>query len=373
MKQIFIIIMFTLAGCTAETIPEWEWQLPDHFPTPNVPEDNPMSQVKVELGRYLFYDTRLSVNNEMSCATCHLQSLAFTDGKAKSDGTTGEITPRGSMSLVNIAYSSRLTWANHLLARLEDHALSPLFGEDPIEMGMSGLEDRITTLFATDPLYAQMFVDAFPDDDNPYSITNLTRALASFQRALISYDTPFDDYMSGDPDALSDSAKRGLGLFLSERLECFHCHGGFNFTDSISHESTPFDEVAFHNTGLYNVDGEGGYPHPNQGLYSLTGDPLDMGRFKAPTLRNITHTAPYMHDGSIETLREVIEHYAAGGRTIAEGENAGNGSENPYKSEFVAGFIISEEEIADLLTFLSTLTDDKFLTDPAYSDPFQSK
>ncbi len=373
MKRILSALLLALVGCTAEPIPEWDWNLPDHFPAPNVPEDNPMTQTKVELGRYLFYDTRLSVNNEMSCATCHEQSLAFTDGKAKSDGTTGDVTPRGSMSLANIAYSSRLTWANHLLDRLEDHALNPLFAEDPIEMGMSGLEDRLITLFSTDALYAEMFVDAFPDDDAPYSIANLTKALAAFQRNLLSYNTPFDDYMSGNPDALSDSAKRGLGLFLSERLECFHCHGGFNLSDSLTHEATPFDEVAFHNTGLYNIDGEGAYPHPNQGIYSLTGDPLDMGRFKAPTLRNITKTAPYMHDGSIETLREVIAHYAAGGRTISEGEHAGVGSENPYKSEFVPGFIISEEEITDLLSFLSTLTDETFLTNPAYSDPFQAK
>ena len=373
MKRLLLAYSFLMAGCTSELIPEWEWNLPDHFPAPNVPEDNPMTQEKVDLGRFLFYDTRLSVNNEMACATCHKQELAFTDGKTKSEGTTGDITPRSSMSLANIAYSSRLTWANHLLDRLEDQALTPLFGEEPVEMGMSGLENRITTLFSTDTQYAQMFATAFPDDNDPYTVANMTKALASFERTILSHNTPFDDYMNGNPDALSDSAKRGLGLFLSERLECFHCHGGFNFSDSLTHESTPFDEVAFHNTGLYNIDGEGAYPQPNQGIYSLTGDPLDMGRFKAPTLRNITKTAPYMHDGSIETLREVIEHYAAGGRTITEGEHAGVGSENPYKSEFVPGFIISEEEIMDLLTFLETLTDEGFLTDPAYSDPFQAQ
>ena len=239
------------------------------------------------------------------------------------------------------------------MARLEDHALTPLFGEDPIEMGMGGLEDEIKTLLSTDERYAEMFLEAFPDEDDPYTIANMTKALAAFQRTLLSFNTPFDEYMNGNPDALSDAAKRGLGLFLSERLECFHCHGGFNLSDSLTHEGTPFDEVAFHNTGLYNIDGEGGYPHPNEGLYSLTGDPLDMGRFKALTLRNISRTAPYMHDGSIQTLREVIDHYAAGGRTISEGEHAGIGSENPNKSEFVAGFIVSEEEIADLIAFLN--------------------
>lgn len=367
------LTILCLTGCSSESIPEWDWGLPDHFPIPNVPADNPMTQAKVDLGRFLFYDTRLSVNNEMSCASCHQQELAFTDGKGLSDGTTGEVTPRGAMSLTNIVYSSRLTWANHLLDRLEDQSMTPLFGEDPVEMGMSGLEDRLTALFSTDPLYSRMFKDAFPDDDNPYSIGNLTKALASFERILLSYDTPFDEYMNGNTDALSDAARRGLGLFLSERLECFHCHGGFNFSDSLSHQGSPFDEVAFHNTGLYNIDEEGSYPHPNQGIFSLTGDPLDMGRFKAPSLRNIALTAPYMHDGSIQTLREVVEHYAAGGRTITEGEHAGIGSDNPYKSEFVPGFIISEEEIDDLVTFLDTLTDDSFVSNPAFSDPFLSQ
>lgn len=374
MKHLSVALtIIWLSACSPETIPEWDWGLPDHFPIPNVPVDNPMTQPKVDLGRFLFYDTRLSVNNEMSCASCHQQDLAFTDGKGLSEGTTGEFTPRGAMSLANIVYSSRLTWANHLLDRLEDQSMTPLFGEDPVEMGMSGLENRLTTLFSTDPLYSQMFKDAFPDDDAPYSIGNLTKALASFERILLSFETPFDKYMSGNTDALSDVAKRGLGLFLSERLECFHCHGGFNFSDSLSHQATPFDEVAFHNTGLYNIDGQGSYPHPNQGIFSLTGDPLDMGRFKAPSLRNIALTAPYMHDGSIQTLREVVEHYAAGGRTITEGEYAGIGSDNPYKSEFVPGFIISEEEIVDLLTFLETLTDDSFITNPVFSDPFQTQ
>ena len=374
MKILITALMLVgLTACNPEPVAEWDWVLPDHFPVPNVPEDNPLTQAKVDLGRYLFYDTRLSVNNEMSCASCHKQELAFTDGKALSDGATGEVTPRGSMSLANVVYSSRLTWANHLLDRLEDQSLTPLFGEEPVEMGMAGLEDRLTTLFSTDPMYSQMFQDAFPDDDHPFSIGNLTKALASFERILLSFDTPFDEYMSGNTDALSDSAKRGLGLFLSERLECFHCHGGFNFSDSLSHQGTPFDEVAFHNTGLYNIDGEGAYPHPNQGLFSLTEDPLDMGRFKAPSLRNIGVTAPYMHDGSIETLREVVEHYAAGGRTITEGEHAGVGSDNPYKSEFVPGFIISDEEMADLLSFIETLTDEMFLTNPTFSDPFQAQ
>lgn len=136
------------------------------------------------------------------------------------------------------------------------------------------------------------------------------------------------------------------------------------------HERNRFGEIAFHNTGLYNIDGKGGYPAPNRGVLEVSNQPGDMGRFKAPTLRNIAVTAPYMHDGSIATLSEVIDHYAAGGRTIASGPNAGDGSKNPYKSEFVTGFLLTPQEKLDLLAFLESLTDSSFLNDPALSDPW---
>jgi cytochrome c peroxidase len=132
-----------------------------------------------------------------------------------------------------------------------------------------------------------------------------------------------------------------------------------------------FDEITFHNTGLYNIDGRGGYPEGNEGLYNFTGERSDVGRFKVPTLRNVAVTAPYMHDGSIATLEEVIDHYAAGGRTIEEGENAGVGSLNPNKSEFVTGFEIDERGKHDLIAFLHSLTDEALLTDPRLSDPWQ--
>ena len=122
---------------------------------------------------------------------------------------------------------------------------------------------------------------------------------------------------------MSESALRGLDLFFNERFECFHCHGGFNFSDGVTHAGTVVEEVGFHNTGLYNIDGRGGYPEPNRGLFEHTEDRSDMGRFRAPTLRNITVTAPYMHDGSAATLDDVLDHYAAAGRTIDSGPHAG--------------------------------------------------
>ena len=188
---------------------------------------------------------------------------------------------------------------------------------------------------------------------------------------MISYRSAYDRYnYGGDPKALSDAAKRGKDLFFSEKLECFHCHGGFNFSDSVQHDGTTFTETMFHNTGLYNIGGKGDYPEGGRGVYEITKFPTDMGRFRAPTLRNIALTAPYMHDGSITTLSEVLDHYAAGGRTIADGPFAGVGSTNPYKSELINAFLLSADEKADVIAFLEALTDTALLEDPRFSDPF---
>ena len=349
--------------------PAYEWHLPADVPAPLVPADNPMSATKVQLGRWLFYDTRLSGNGSMSCASCHIQALAFTDGKARSIGSTGEVHPRASMSLVNVAYASRLTWANPLLDRLEDQALTPLLGDSPIEMGFGGHADEFAVLLESDPGYAALTRAAFSGDKNPYSLLNGVRAISAFVRSIVSFDTPYDRYMAGDDDALGEAAMRGMDLFFSEKLECFHCHGGFNFSDSTTHANTRVDPVGFHNTGLYNVGGEGAYPEDNTGLFDMTGERRDMGRFKAPSLRNIAVTAPYMHDGSVATLGDAISHYSRGGRLIEQGEYAGDGRLSPYKSEFVTGFELSDEQSRDLVAFLESLTDETVLSDERFSNP----
>lgn len=364
------LVALTVAFLVSRTDREYRWDIPESLPVPAVPADNPMSDVKVELGRWLFYDTRISVNGTMSCGNCHFQRIAFTDARARALGATGQLHPRGSMSLVNTAYSGRLTWANHLLDRLEVQALTPIFGENPIEMGMAGREDVIIELLRTDPRYREYFPDAFATDEDPYSILNAVRAIASFVRSIVSFDSPYDRFLRGDQSALTESEIRGISLFFSERTECFHCHGGFNFTDSSTHANAMIESFGFHNNGLYNIGENGGYPEGNTGLHDLTGKPRDMGRFKAPTLRNIAMTAPYMHDGSIATLEEVLEHYMQGGRVIADGPHSGDGSRNPYKSVFVREFELTESERADLLAFLRALTDRTVLTDPAYSNPF---
>ena len=366
-----VCLVVPLQSCSSSGNDEtFRWRLPEGYPEPAVPEDNPMTTVKVELGRWLFHDRRLSIDETLSCAGCHKQSLSFTDGLPASIGATGEKHPRSAMSLLNVAYASRLTWANHLLDQLEFQALTPLFGEQPVEMGMAGREADIVQLIRSDPRYAELFPRAFPTDSDPYSVLNTVRAIGSFVRSIVSFDTAFDRYAAGDPTAMSDGQVRGMELFFSERVECFHCHGGFNFSDSSTHASAAIENVGFHNTGLYNLQDVGAYPDDNTGLHDLTGRRRDMGRFRAPSLRNVALTAPYMHDGSIATLDKVLDHYAAGGRTIEEGELAGKGHRNPFKSEFVPGFTLSAGERADLLDFLHALTDESVLGNREFSDPY---
>jgi cytochrome c peroxidase len=335
----------------------YAWQLPRGFPRPPVPADNPMSVEKVELGRFLFYDERLSDNETFSCATCHKQELAFSDGRATGLGATGEAHSRGSMTLANVGYAPTLNWANPLVTDLEHQARTPIFGDRPVELGIPSIEALETRLRAV-PGYAKLFQAAFPEDAQPVSANNLTRAISAFERTLISGDAPFDRWQNGDEGALSESAKRGHALFNSEKLECFHCHAGFAFTDHVTWEGKAFPDAPFHQTGLYNLDGRGKYPEPNTGVFETSLDARDMGKFKAPTLRNIALTAPYMHDGSIATLSEVLDHYANGGRA------------HSFRTDpLMIGFELDAQERADVIAFLESLTDQKFITDPRFSDP----
>ncbi|MEM8934190.1 MAG: MbnH family di-heme enzyme, partial [Acidobacteriota bacterium] len=349
---------------------DYDWGLPGGFPEPRVPDDNPMTAAKVELGRHLFYDRRLSGNGLQSCASCHRQELAFSDGLALAVGSTGETHPRNSMALVNVAYNATLTWAHPELEQLEDQITTPMFGTHPVELGITGHEDEVLERLQDDTTYARLFRDAFPGDPTPIEWNHIVKALASFTRTLISVDSPYDRFVyRGDTAALSASARRGMELFLSEDFECHHCHGGFNFSVASVHVATAFPEKVFHNTGLYDL-GDGAYPPDNLGAFEITHRSEDMGKFRPPTLRNIAVTAPYMHDGSIATLDEVLDTYAAGGRHLRDGPHAGDGRRNPFKSGFVPGFPISEQEKRDLLAFLRALTDEAFLTDPRFADPF---
>lgn len=335
---------------------DYQWNLPKGFPRPYVPPDNPMTAAKVELGRYLFYDTRMSVNGKESCASCHKQELAFTDGRAVGVGATGESHSRGAMSLANIAWAGPLTWSNPGLRSLEQQALIPMFGGHPVELGLREGEGLPASI-RSDPKYRPLFANAFPEDADPFTISNVTKALASFERTIISSHSPYDRYhYYREDDAVSESAKRGEVLFFDQRLSCFRCHEGFNFSDSTVSERSFRRPGVFHNTGLYNP-----YPAPNVGIFEFTRLAADQGRFKTPTLRNIALTAPYMHDGSLPTLEAVIDHYATGGR---------NGHDNPNKDPLISGFAIKPQDRADLIEFLRSLTDEDLTHDPRLSNPW---
>ena len=226
-----------------------------------------MTAAKVELGRYLFYDKRMSLNGKESCATCHRQELAFTDGRAHAEGTTGQLHPRSSMSLVNVAYAPELTWADPLLDSLEEQALVPMLGEEPIELGLKGHERQFLETVGQGPTYRRLFPQAFPGDGQ-ITLQNVTRAIAAFERSIVSVRSPYDRYRwRGDASAISDSAKRGEIIFASsERGGCFQCHGGWNLgaIRFEGRESTN-QEGIFFNTGVSD------YGAPNRGLYEHTG------------------------------------------------------------------------------------------------------
>jgi cytochrome c peroxidase len=349
----------------------FDWQLPSGTPLPLEPDDNPMTEAKFELGRHLFYDARLSANGTRSCSSCHVQALGFADGRVRATGATGQTLARNSQALLNVAYNATLTWANFSLVRLEQQARVPLFGDRPIEHGITETNQiEVLQRLREEARYPALFEDAFPDDADPIHFGNVVDALGSFVRGMVSFDSAFDRYMNGDASALSASAIRGEALFNGEELECFHCHGGYNFSDSTVDRNMTFISRPFHNTGLYNIGGTGDFPADSQGLIELTGDPSDMGKFRAPTLRNIAVTAPYMHDGSMNTLAEVVDFYAAGGRNIESGPYAGDGRFSPFKDGFINGFELSEQEKQDLIAFLESLTDETFNTNPRFSNPW---
>jgi cytochrome c peroxidase len=349
--------LLVLSSCTPVAEEPYQWKLPAGFPQPLVPADNPMSDAKVELGRTIFYDRNLSFNSKLSCADCHQQLHGFAQPTATTMGASGDAIRRNSQVLINVAFNGSLTWAHTGLNTIEQQLLIPMFSEQPVELGITGHEEEILARFNTSH-YQQLSQEAFANTQLDFEL--IVKALASFVRSLVSFDSAFDRYAYQQQDeALNDSEKRGLELFFNERFECFHCHGGFNFTQSSKHEYQQLDLQPFHNIGLYNTDGEGAYPATDQGLIEVTLEARDMGRFRAPTLRNIGVSAPYMHDGSLKTLEEVIDFYIAGGR--AEGVSS------PIKSVFLQGIDMTPEEKQDLIAFLNSLTDHEFLTNPDFA------
>jgi cytochrome c peroxidase len=314
-----------------------------------------MSAEKVALGKRLFFETRLSLTGHYACSSCHQPALAFTDGKERAVGATGESTRRGAMSLTNVAYNPAFTWGSSQVRSLEAQMRQPLFNEHPVEMGLTRDGAAALGELSRDAAYRAQFSAAFPNDARPLSMDHIIKAIAAFERTLISGRSPFDRYVfDDDREAMSASAKRGMGLFYSARVGCAQCHSGLNFSGPIIYEGHAADTALFANTGLYDLDGHGAYPPADRGLLEVTHRSADMGKFRVPTLRNVALTGPYMHDGSLASLDAVLDHYMRGGH------------KNPRQDSRIHAFELSAAERADLLAFLDSLTDREFVLNPDF-------
>jgi cytochrome c peroxidase len=293
--------------------------LPPGYLPPPAPESNPLTVEKIELGRHLFYEKQLSANGTQSCASCHQQHLAFCDGRSRAVGSTGAEHSRNTMSLVNVGYRRPLTWSNPAVVTLEQQALIPLTNEHPVEMGMAGRLEELPGRLEDEEKYRRMFAAAFPDQRSPISVENITRAIASFERSIVSAESPYDRLVRYDePGALSPEAWRGFKLFFSARAGCASCHGGPDF-------ATPAAGTVFRNNGFSDA----------------------REKFRIASLRNIALTAPYMHDGHVATLSEVVDGYVTRRKT----------------------FQATAEERHALVAFLESLTDESVATNPRLGDP----
>jgi cytochrome c peroxidase len=357
----------TLSGDPAD----FRWALPAGWTAPAVPADNPMSPAKVELGRRLFYDTRLSGNGGFSCASCHRQEFGVADARNIPVGSTGEPHPRNSMGIANSAWLALFNWVDPTTPSLEQQALVPMFGDRPVELGLKGQEAVLLDRLRAVALYRELFAASFPGVADPITVANLTRALAAFQRTVVAVDSPFDRAMRGEQSAMSAAAQRGEALFRSSALRCAECHRGPLFTAAADVvPGRAGGDSAFANNGLYNLGGTGAYPASNRGLIARTGRAEDMGKFRIPSLRNLAFTFPYMHDGSVSTLEAVVEHYDRGGRLVATGPNAGDGRLSPVKDPRITPLGLTAQQKGDLVAFLRSLSDSALVREPRFANPW---
>ena len=285
-----------------------------------IPADNLLTKEKVELGRALFFDKRLSKDNTIACANCHMATFAFTDGKPVSAGIRGQKGGRSAPVSFNRIFSKAQFWDGRA-ATLEDQSVGPFI--NPIEHGFANHDEMIAKMKKIAG-YRKLFKEVFGEE---ITIDGVGKAIASFQRTVLSGNSPADRFdQGGDEKAISPEAQKGLALF-REKARCTKCHSGFNFTDE-----------KFHNLGIGWDTGT-----VDLGRYMVTQNPADIGAFKAPTLREISRSAPYMHDGRFKTLEEVVNFYNKGG------------VKNPHQDELVLPLELTEEEKRNLVEFLRTL------------------
>lgn len=319
--------MALAVGTAAAHPPAWQWDLPANVAPPPVPADNPMSLAKVELGRRLFYDADLSRDGTLACATCHVQRHGFADSIPTRGGVGGGNGRRNAPGLANVAYLAPLTWADPRQSTLEAQAMVPVLGDHPVEMGMKGDEAELIRRLSSDDCYRRMFGSAFPERGGTIDTRTIAQALAAFERTLLSHGSAYDRDLAGEAGALSEPAKRGKALF---GAQCASCHSGANFTDDRFHALDP---------SAYPMD---------DGLAEITGRAADKGKFRTPGLRNVTLTAPYMHDGSVASLDEAIRRHGPALPAVKE---------------------LSGAQIEDLIAWLGALSDPTFASDPKFAYP----
>ncbi len=302
--------------------------LPAYFPSINFPEDNALTEKRVELGRRLFYDTRLSSDGTVSCGSCHSQDLAFSDGLIVSEGVENRMGFRNAPSLGNVAYQERL-FAEGGVPNLEIQALAPIGDENEFDHDVNIIEADLQA----DEVLNNLSQTAY---DREIDIYVVTRALAAFERTLITANSKYDKVMQGQA-TFTDEEELGRTLFYSEELACGTCHSGHNFSDG-----------DFHNIGIYET-------YEDEGKFRITNEVEDIGKFKTPSLRNVELTAPYIHNGSVQTLEEVIEHFNSGGMN------------HENQSELIVPLNLTDNEKSALISFLVTLTDEEFIINPDFN------
>jgi cytochrome c peroxidase len=319
--------LLLLAAACPLAAEEYPWHLPRGFPTPAVPWDNPMSEAKATLGERLFFEPRLSVTGRYSCSSCHDPAHSFAQARPVAIGATGEALPHNAMALVNVAYNISFGWTKPRVRSLEAQMLEPMLNEHPVELGLKGRAAALCAQLAADPAYAAAFGAAFPGDPAPVTFDHLVKAIATFERTLISGGSPFDRYVfNGEHEALSGEAKQGMALFFSKRAGCSGCHSGFNVAGN-----------------WRDTQGE-------TGRASFARNGASRQPMRVPTLRNVALTAPYMHDGRFESLAAVLDHYSSVATQAARADRR------------LPRVPFSSAERTALISFLDSLTDETFVS-----------
>ena len=349
----YLLLIVSVLACSKENASDTETYEPTPLPLnipqifsnniipPVIPNNNPQTVEGVALGKKLFFDKTLSANQTIACASCHAPQNAFTDNTPTSDGIDGIFGTRNSMPLFNLAwnYGERFTWDGKELS-LERQAIEPV--QNPIEMHSDW--DDVVDRLQVDNDYPELFRLAFKTSTITKELT--TKAIAQFERTLISANSKFDRFSLGQA-TLTPQEQNGLNVFMDEEKgDCFHCHGNPNnplWTDNV-----------FHNNGLDAT-------FTDLGLGGVTGDPSDNGKFRSPSLRNLAYTAPYMHDGRFATLDQVIEFYSTGLQLSPTIDAL-------MKKVDQGGVNLSAQDKADLKAFLLTLSDPSFLSNPDFQD-----